>query len=131
MSLLVATHTTVNLEIFAVEIFSLRIINERNIYGTKFEASQNKHGPSQAVQQSIKVFSDVQRREHTRDDFRGKCPTIAPSFFTATAYLSAALSGSLSPVNDSPKLASQTSLYIWYPRTQQRLCSSSSIAGCR
>ena len=44
--------------------------------------------------------------EHTRDTFRGKCPMIVPSFFTATAYRSEAFSGSLWHTNDSPTTAS-------------------------
>ena len=44
--------------------------------------------------------------EHTRDTFRGKCPMIVPSFFTATAYRSEAFSGSLSHTNDSPTTTS-------------------------
>ena len=51
--------------------------------------------------------------ERTRDTFRGKCPMIVPSFFTATAYRSEAFSGSLSHTNDSPTTASILLIYTW------------------
>ena len=46
----------------------------------------------------VTVHSIVPHRrknsKHTRDTFRGKCPMIVPSLFTATAYRSEAFSGS-------------------------------------
>ena len=47
-----------------------------------------------------------QNSEHTRDTFRGKCPMIVPSFFTAIPYQLEAFSGSLSHTNDSSTTAS-------------------------
>ena len=44
--------------------------------------------------------------EHTHNTFRGKCPMIVPSFFTATVYRLEGFSGSLSHTNDSPTTSS-------------------------
>ena len=58
----------------------------------------------------VTVHSIVPHRhknsKHTRNTLRGKCPMIAPSFFTATVYRSEAFLGSLSHTNDSPTTAS-------------------------
>ena len=45
------------------------------------------------------VLPRCKNSEHTRDSFRGKCSTIVPSFFTATAYRSEEILGSLSHVH--------------------------------
>jgi len=72
--------------IFVALLFYENIRYENNVHSTRKVSSTRCTDLQSIFSVQDIVPSCRQKNKHTLDNLRGKCPTIVPVFFTATAY---------------------------------------------